>query len=333
MRSTAKMESCFGNMDMANRRKSQMKRKIIGTLLFMFLAAAGVSAFSERDSFEGFQEFSFFMGDSMVSYYVDVDTIRIKNRSLGSRANRYDKELHFRKEYEHGVPFVYYTESETRFVENEDSPWGAIPVETRASDSVEKKAMFLKSDYFFLLIHEHGDFYYGVKDAYVSWEKHLGAMGARQSSFLVEGGKSYSCDDIGFDFPHHAVQWGKPWAEGANGKGIGEWISFLVPDSVTEAQLHGGLKGFISIGYVDYSRPDLYEKNSRPRIVSVYIDDVFYKDVLLEDTPDYQDITPGKFLTGAEEIKIVIKDVYAGRLYEDACINDIVVLPVAFYGQ
>ena len=116
-----------------------MKRKIIGTLLFMFLAAAGVSAFSEHDSFEGFQEFSFFMGDSMVSYYVGVDTIRIKNRSLGSRANRYDKELYFRKEYEHGVPYLYYTESETRFVENEDSPWGAIPVETRASDSVEKK--------------------------------------------------------------------------------------------------------------------------------------------------------------------------------------------------
>ena len=110
MRSTATMESRFGNMDMANRRKSQMKRKIIGTLLFMFLAAANLSAISERDSFEGFKDFSFFMGDSMVSYYVGVDTIRIKNRSLGSRANRYDKELHFRKEYEHGVPFVYYTE-------------------------------------------------------------------------------------------------------------------------------------------------------------------------------------------------------------------------------
>ena len=76
-------------------------------------------------------------------------------------------------------------------------------------------------------------------------------MGARQSSFLVEGGKSYSCDDIGFDFPHHAVQWGKPWAEGARGNGVGEWISFLVPDGAAEAQLHGGLKGFISIGYVD----------------------------------------------------------------------------------
>lgn len=315
-------------------RENQMKRKIIGTLLFMFWAAAGLSAISVRDSFEGFQEFSFFMGDSMVSYYVGVDTIRIKNRSLGSRANRYDKELYFRKEYEHGVPYLYYTESETRFVESEDSPWGAIPVETRASDSVEKKAVFLKSDYFFLLIHEHGDFYYGVKDAYVSWEQHLDAMGARQSSFLKEGGKSYSCKDIGFDFPHHAVQWGKPWAEGAEGNGIGEWISFLVPDSVVEeARLHSWLKGFISIGYVDYSRPDLYEKNSRPRIVSVYIDDVFYKDVLLEDTPDYQDITPGKFLTGAEKIRIVIKDVYAGKLYEDACINDIVVLPVAFYGQ
>ncbi|MBD5432915.1 MAG: hypothetical protein HDR35_01245 [Treponema sp.] len=85
-----------------------MKRKIIGTLLCMFLAAAKLSAISERDSFEGFKDFSFFMGDSIVSYYVGVDTIRIKNRSLGSRANRYDKELYFRKEYEHGVPFVYY---------------------------------------------------------------------------------------------------------------------------------------------------------------------------------------------------------------------------------
>lgn len=307
-----------------------MKRKIIGTLLFLFLAVAGSSALSERDSFEGFQEFSFFMGDSMVSYYVGVDTIRIKNRSLGSRYNRYDKELYYRKEYEHGVPYLYYTESDMHFVESEESPWGAPPIETRVPDSVAKKAIFLESDYFFLLIHEHGDFYYGVKDAYVSWEAHLGAMGARQSSFLVEGKKSYSCKDTGFDFPHRAIQWGKPWAEGAKGNGGGEWISFLVPDSVTEAQLHGGLKGFISIGYVDYNRPDLYEKNSRPRIISVYIDGVFYKDVLLEDTPNYQDITPGTFLAGAEEIKIVIKDMYAGTLYEDACINDVVVFPVVF---
>ncbi len=303
-----------------------MKRKTIGTLLFLFLAA-GLPAISERDSFEGFREFSFFMGDSMVSYYVSLDTVRIKSRSLGSRFNRYDKELYYRKELEHGVPYMYYTESDTRFVEGEESPWGASPVETRASDSVEKKAMLLQSDCFFLLVHENGDFYYGVKDAYVSWEKHLGAMGARQSSFLKEGGKSYSCENAGFDFPHHAIQWGKPWAEGAKGSGIGEWISFFVPDSSNK------MKGYISAGYVDYHRPDLYEKNSRPRIVSVYIDGVFYKDVLLEDTPDYQDITPGKFLTGAEEIKIVIKDVYAGRLYEDACINDIVVLPVAFRGQ
>lgn len=56
----------------------------------------------------------------------------------------------------------------------------------------------------------------------------------------------------------------------------------------------------------------------------------FYKDVLLEDTPNYQDITPGTFLAGAEEIKIIIKDVYAGTLYEDACINDVVVFPVVF---
>lgn len=308
-------------------KKKQIKRKTIATLPFLFLAVAWLPAISERDSFEGFREFSFFMGDSSVSYYIGSDIIRIKNRSLGNRFNRYDKELHYRRELEHGVPYIYYTESDTRFVESEDSPWGALPVEMQASDSAEKKAMFFQSDSFFLLIHEHGDFYYGVKDAYVSWEQHLGTMGARESSFLREGGKSYSCENTGFDFPHNAVQWGKPWAEGAKGNGVGEWISFCVPDSVAELLPHGRLKGFISAGYVDYSRPDLYEKNSRPRIVSVYIDGVFYKDVLLEDTPDYQDITPGKFLTGAEEIKIVIKDVYNGQLYEDVCINDIIIIP------
>lgn len=60
---------------------------------------------------------------------------------------------------------------------------------------------------------------------------------------------------------------GAPWYEGVQGQGIGERLEFSFKKNNSYAEVFGKQKIFISIGYVDYSRPDLYNANSRPKIL------------------------------------------------------------------
>ena len=119
-----------------------------------------------------------------------------------------------------------------------------------------------------------------------------------------------------------------PWCEGIQGQGIGERLEFSLKKNNSYAEVFGKQKIFISIGYVDYSRPDLYNANSRPKILSVYINNTFYKDVRLEDTSEYQDLLKDRTLAASDTIKLIIKDVYPGEKYQDTCINDIFILPL-----
>ena len=150
----------------------------------------------------------------------------------------------------------------------------------------------------------------------------------KQSSFLKEKTKSYSINDMGCNFPEKRTVWGAPWCEGVQGQGIGERLEFSLKKNNSYAEVFGKQKIFISIGYVDYSRPDLYNANSRPKILSVYINNTFYKDVRLEDTSEYQDLLKDRTLAASDTIKLVIKDVYPGEKYQDTCINDIFILPL-----
>ena len=133
---------------------------------------------------------------------------------------------------------------------------------------------------------------------------------------------------MGCNFPEKRTVWGAPWCEGVQGQGIGERLEFSLKKNNSYAEVFGKQKIFISIGYVDYSRPDLYNANSRPKTLSVYINNTFYKDVRLEDTSEYQDLLKGRTLAASDTIKLIIKDVYPGEKYQDTCINDIFILPL-----
>lgn len=131
------------------------------------------------------------------------------------------------------------------------------------------------------------------------------------SSFLTEGDIEYSPDNL----DRHWTR--KPWVEGVPGQGIGEEIHI--------DRWFGRL--WISIGFVSYDRPELYELNSRPKTIRVISEATGEERVVeLEDTPNLQPIdVPGDWETASDGgIRIIIEEVYPGTRWEDTAVNFIV---------
>lgn len=108
---------------------------------------------------------------------------------------------------------------------------------------------------------------------------------------------------------------GKPWAEGVAGYGIGEKLTLCAGAfPLSQSNL------YISIGFVSYSEPQLYEYNSRPAKIRLsHGDDSIIVDLL--DTPHFQFIDLPYWHDGNLEIEIL--DVYPGTKWQDTCINSI----------
>ncbi|NBF40905.1 MAG: hypothetical protein GVY14_10860 [Spirochaetes bacterium] len=131
------------------------------------------------------------------------------------------------------------------------------------------------------------------------------------SSYLTEGDVIYGPENLG----SHATR--KPWVEGVPGQGIGEEIHI--------DRWFGRL--WISIGFVSYDRPELYELNSRPKTIRVVSEATGEERVVeLEDTPNLQPIdVPGDWESASDGgIRIIIEEVYPGTRWEDTAVNFIV---------
>jgi hypothetical protein len=127
------------------------------------------------------------------------------------------------------------------------------------------------------------------------------------TSFLVENNIKYSPM-----FTNTKI--GQVWAEGSKGQGIHEKLYIQQPGCVSIN---------ISIGFVSIKKPDLYQKNSRPKIINLGVEGKYSFDVVLEDTPNYQKIKLPSPLDVTDILVIEILDVYEGSEYEDTCINSI----------
>ena len=128
------------------------------------------------------------------------------------------------------------------------------------------------------------------------------------SSYLTENTREYLPKYLGYTKPF------APWVEGTEGYGQGEKIQ------ISWSQSFDKTIGIIfSNGFVSYSRPDLYMKNSRVKQIRIEsTDGSFSFEKELEDTPNPQNII---FPSPSESIEITILDVYPGDLWEDTCIN------------
>jgi hypothetical protein len=140
--------------------------------------------------------------------------------------------------------------------------------------------------------------------------------GAIASSELIEGNTLYSVNNL-LDITTLL-----PWVEGTRTEGIGEFIKLEVGE-----YLVGEFRIFLlSNGFVDFSRPYLYEQNNRIKKVRIYNGEkTQYRDIALEDTPQFQTIILDKnFNVNSKYMEIEILEVYHGTKYNDTCINKII---------
>lgn len=130
------------------------------------------------------------------------------------------------------------------------------------------------------------------------------------SSYLKETSVIYKPENL------KTMKLKEPWAEGVAGNGIGEYIQFDKSDA-------NGL--YIVNGYVSMDRPDLYEKNSRVKELTVTgLTSGITQEEYLLDSAKPQYISLKAFQD--ETIRITIKSVYEGTKYTDTCISGLVLI-------
>ena len=133
------------------------------------------------------------------------------------------------------------------------------------------------------------------------------------SSYLVENDSLFSPEQIN-------QRLGVAWIEGAHGQGIHEKL-FINPN-VLAPQL-GCTALHISIGFISFERPYLYEENSRPKRINISVAGKFNFIFDLIDTPNFQTIKLPQRLEENDTLEIEILEVYPGTKFEDTCINNI----------
>ncbi len=176
-------------------------------------------------------------------------------------------------------------------------------------DELNKKYLILKSeDILFFYDKENTTpiFIGNTKDKLV-----LKDFSIKASSFLKEKTISYISDNL------KSLKLKEPWVEGAAGNGEGEYIIFNKGKA-------NGL--YIINGFISMDRPDLYEKNNRVEKIEIEgITSKIKTDELLLDTSKPQFFDLSNYLQN-EDIKITIKSIYKGSLYEDTCLGGIILI-------
>jgi hypothetical protein len=112
-----------------------------------------------------------------------------------------------------------------------------------------------------------------------------------------------------------------PWAEGVEGDGIEEWITFYYTEESRSF--------YIFNGYFDPKYTHLFTRNNRMKRIRIeaYSDYSKTKETFkysqefeLEDTPQIQKI---EIPVGYKYFKMIILDVYKGTHYQDTCLSGV----------
>ena len=134
------------------------------------------------------------------------------------------------------------------------------------------------------------------------------------STLAAQGKHNYDVVNIKAD-PSREIQ--TPWAEGAEGDGIGESITLNVKRPLP---LYGIL---IRPGYYDYENKESWSKNNRVAALEITLND---EHTFMENIPDERLEEPylirvRDYAKPVNKIKLVIKGVYRGTQFRDTCIS------------
>lgn len=136
------------------------------------------------------------------------------------------------------------------------------------------------------------------------------------SSFLTETirGRTIRYDGSRIKYSYELV---KPWVEGKDDYGIGEWM---------ETELVTHVCGVIFFnGYIDPNHPDLYYDNSRIKELHITSEQNTWS-FGLDDSPHPQILTLPDSFNG--RLRFTIKDIYKGNKYADTCLAGIYFLRI-----
>ena len=134
------------------------------------------------------------------------------------------------------------------------------------------------------------------------------------STLAPQGKRNYDVVNIKAD-PQRELQ--TPWAEGAEGDGIGESITLNVKRPLPLYAI------LIRPGYYEYDREDPWWKNNRVAQLEVTLND---EHTFTESIPDERFENPyliriRDYSKPVNKIKLVIKGVYRGTEFRDTCIS------------
>ena len=208
---------------------------------------------------------------------------------------------------------------------------------------------------------EHFDTFEYAEDAldygFEEWHAPCGEFCTMQGELVIEASSELASSSDRYAAEKLRTHWGRnyTWAEGAEGFGIGESITYHDSMYWNISNAWEGLTyndwdldgshtkkdeyGFIRDGYKHYveicivngyaKNQKTWEENGRIKRLLMYVEDEPYAYLELEDT-----IYPQYFLLPPDDIKVaegdeitfrfVIEDVYPGTTYEDTCLTGLV---------
>jgi hypothetical protein len=134
------------------------------------------------------------------------------------------------------------------------------------------------------------------------------------STLAPQGKRNYDVVNIKAD-PQRDLQ--TPWAEGAEGDGIGESITLNVKRPLP---LYGIL---IRPGYYEFDREDVWRKNNRVAALEITLND---EHTFTQSIPDERFENPylirvRDYAKPVSKVKMVIKGVHRGTQFRDTCIS------------
>ena len=104
------------------------------------------------------------------------------------------------------------------------------------------------------------------------------------------------------------------WVEGASGQGTGERLTLTFNGTYTISSMT------IHAGYQKSAR--LYDRNSRPKTMTLFFSDGSNESVALSDTNGVQTLNLVNPVT-TSSVVLQIDSVYAGSVYQDTCISEV----------
>lgn len=152
----------------------------------------------------------------------------------------------------------------------------------------------------------------------------LRSLAARDlSAFALATASSALPNDEGGSYQAWSAidgQTDRPWCEGVDGPGQGEWLQleFSAPFYVDRLELSNG---FDQGGY-------LFESNNRVRSLAIYLNGVEAAVWQLEDVRGMQSLNLGELVPGGlpvSAVRLEIRETIPGWEYDDTCLSEVVV--------